>query len=353
MTTTSVLKTSAKAANHRTVKFIGHIETISPVTVALPNNTGIPKNTHGAAYIPASSIRGMLRHTAHFAIAQLLAKQDKHLSVDEHFMLASGIDTAQKQNLKGNGTETIAKNQKVREANPAMSLFGSFVLDSRLKVGNAVAEVTDKALITLGNGSRSPVFSRTPELLKFVAHEELDYLHQVMSADKKTAAELEEVKSEMKHLENLNKTSTAEEKKENFARIDELKQIINETKDSRVGSRESIRFILPGFEAIDQGVKLSQRMTLSNPTDDEIAFLLWVLTKASVDFNIGGHRNLGCGDIKAKWTIVSSSFDHPEPQEIGKITIDDTGLNLEGLKFDYKGFEEKIISGGFDFTQLN
>ena len=64
----------------KTVKFIGTITTVSPVNVSLPSVKGIPKNSHNAYYIPASSLRGMLRSTASHAIAHELAKVDKKLS---------------------------------------------------------------------------------------------------------------------------------------------------------------------------------------------------------------------------------------------------------------------------------
>lgn len=343
---------TAIAFNSRTIKFIGHIETISPVTVSLPKSEGyMPKNTHGSTLIPAGSIRGLLRHAAHFAVTQLLAEKGEFLSVDDHLMLANGIDSARVQDLKGNGIEKVGANSEVRTMNPVISLFGNFVLESRLKVGNAFSDPTEKVLQHVGKGSRSTTFYTTPEILNFIPVEEMAYLDDVLSADRKTSEELAGVRAEAKKLEAQNKTATKDEKDENYARIAEIKQMESEVKENRTGSVNTIRMILPSVEAIDQGVRLSHRMTLKNPSEDEIAFFFWALTKASTDFNVGGRRNIGCGDIKGFWRIMSSSFKHPQPREIGRLTIDDDGFKLETLDFDYQAFEEKILSGGFDFTK--
>ena len=95
----------------KTVKFIGTITTVSPVNVSLPSVKGIPKNSHNAYYIPASSLRGMLRSTASHAIAHELAKVDKKLSVDDIYINFSGVDIGRRVKLSG-GYETVNKGEK-------------------------------------------------------------------------------------------------------------------------------------------------------------------------------------------------------------------------------------------------
>lgn len=332
----------------KTVKLIGTITTLAPVSVALPNVKGMPRNSHKAAYIPATSVRGLLRHTAHFALAQLLEKSEQYFTVDEHYMLASGVDTGRKLKL-GGGYETIGKNAKVRENNPLISLFGNFTVAGRLKVGNATSAPGEDNVVTLGNGARNHPFNRNTQLIGFVPEEQLSYLQNVMNADALASLEVGEIKAEVDRLKKENKSATPEEKKENLKLIDELNDQIRQTKDARVGATEAILRPLDGFEAIDEGVTLSHRMTLTNPTEDELNFLLWTLQKASADFNIGGHQNLGCGDIAAEWKIVETSFENPEPKELGTLRIDEDGFNLTGMNFDYAGFEKSILEGKFKF----
>lgn len=331
------------------IKFIGNITTVSPVSVALPNVKGMPRNTHNSAYIPSSSIRGMLRHVAHFALATLLEEKKETLTVDQHYMLASGVDTARKLKL-GGGYETIGKNHNVRKNNPLISLFGNFTVAGNLKVGNAIAAPNEDVIIKLGNGSRNHPFNRSNQLLGFVAENELGYLQDVMNADALASLEINEIKAEIALLTKQNRTATPEEKKFNIAKIDEYNKQIDSTKDSRVGSSEAIKRPLDGFEAIDEGVTLSHRMRLSNASSDEVAFLFWVLHKASTNFSIGGHENLGCGEVHAEWIVTESSFETITPKQIGTVKIDDNGVTITGFDFDYARFEQYIIDGKFDFT---
>lgn len=332
----------------KTVKFIGTITTVSPVNVSLPSVKGIPKNSHNAYYIPASSLRGMLRSTASHAIAHELAKVDKKLSVDDIYMNFSGVDTGRKVKL-GGGYETVNKNGPIREVNPQISVFGNFAIGGNLKVGNAYCSETDSPITKYGNGARNHAFNRQPSLVGFVAVEELDYLEKIMNDDALTSLETSDLKKNRKDLEKSLKTATAEERKAIGTQIDEIDEQIRAAKDARTGSSESILRPLDGFDAIDEGYSLSHRMTLTNPSDKELQYLLWILYKASVNFSVGGHQNLGCGDIHATWKIVESSFDEPTPKTIGELTINDDGFQLTGLNLDAKAIETAIQDGTFNF----
>ena len=54
----------------KTVQFNGTITTLSPVTVSLPDVSGMARTTQGLPMIPASTLRGLLRHSAHEAMAR-------------------------------------------------------------------------------------------------------------------------------------------------------------------------------------------------------------------------------------------------------------------------------------------
>ncbi|MBO6224243.1 MAG: hypothetical protein J6N72_02145 [Psychrobacter sp.] len=84
----------------QTYKLIGTITTIQPVNITLPNTKGMPM-TQGKPMIPASSIRGWLRHSAHNAVTQAYAKEGKFLDVDTHYLLASGVDTGRVLSVTG------------------------------------------------------------------------------------------------------------------------------------------------------------------------------------------------------------------------------------------------------------
>lgn len=334
----------------KTIKFVGQISTVTPVVVSLPSVTGIPKNAQGQHYIPATSIRGMLRSTGSFAISHLLNAHGKNLSIDDIYMNFSGVDTGRKMKL-GGGYETLGKNLSVRKTNPLISLFGNFALAGQLKMGNAFCDANINPISTYGNGSRNHPFNRNPNLFNFVPEDDLAYLKAIMEADALTFLETADLKAQKAVLKAQLRHADVNEKKEIFVKLDELDSQIKEAKNARTGSSESILRPLDGFEAIDPNHVLQHRFTLTNPSEDEFNLLLWILYKASSNFNIGGHQNIGCGEVHGSWEIKETSFDEPMPKTVGTLTIDDDGFNLEGLSFDPKVVENAIIDGTFDFSK--
>lgn len=334
---------------NKTIKFVGHLTTVGPVNVTLPNVVGIPRNTHGAYYIPSSSFRGFLRSTAATAISQLLKKEGKLLGLDDIYMNFSGVDTGRKLKL-GGGYERIGANLEIRETNPQISSFGNFAIAGKLKVGNAYCDPNINPITTYGNGSRNHPFNRNPSLIGFVDPTELDYLKGVMDADAKSALDTADLKALEKKLLAKSKKLTGDEKKAVLNELEEVKENIRDIKDDRTGSSESILRILAGFSAIDVGHTLSHRMILTNPSEQDFNYLLWVLWKGSANFNIGGHQNLGCGEIHAEWDIIETSLDDPTPRKIGSLKINDDGFQLDQIDFDPKEIDNAISNSKFDFT---
>lgn len=333
----------------KNIKFIGQISTASPVVVSLPNLKGMPKNSHGAYYIPASSLRGMLRSMATHAICSVLKKQDVELPVDVVYMLASGVDTGRKVKL-GGGSETLGKNVAIREANPQISNFGNFGTAGKLKMGNAFCDPNVNPIARYGNGSRNHPFNRNQDLFNFVKAEEISYLKAIMEADALSALNTADLKDQKVKLKAQLKSADSEEKKAIFTQLEEIEADINGKKNLRVGSKETILRTLDGFETIDIGYDLDHRFTLTNPSDIDLQFLMWVFYKASSNFRVGGHQNLGCGEIHAHWEITESSLDNPESKKLGSLTMDEDGFKLVGIEFDPKQIEDAIIDGTFDFT---
>lgn len=333
----------------KNIKFIGQITTVAPVVVTLPNQSGIPKNAQGSYYIPATSLRGMLRSVASHAISSLLHANGKKLSVDDIYMMFSGVDTGRKNKL-GGGYEILGKNLEVRQTNPQISSFGNFSIAGKLKMGNAFCDKNSNPVSKYGNGSRNHPFNRNQNLFNFVQEDELAYLKGIMEADALTSLETADLKDEKVKLKNQLKQVSGDEKKEIFNQIEDIDKKIKDAKNARTGSTESILRPLDGFDAIDPDQNLDHRFTLTNPDDNELQFLLWVLYKASVDFRVGGHQNLGCGDIHGHWVITETSFENPQPTKLGELTINDDGFQLTGIEFNPQAIESAIIDGTFDFS---
>lgn len=335
-------------SDQRTIKFVGHITTVSPVSISTPDNDGMLRNTHGAYYISASSFRGMLRHTASKAIAELLHREGKTLTTDTHYMNFTGTDTGRKLKL-GGGSERLASNIEIRKKNPQISSFGNFTIAGKIKIGNAYCDQNINPITIYGAGSRNHPFNRDSSLIGFIPESELLYLKEIIDADSKSALATAGLKSEKDKLIREAKQLTGDDKKEILKQVKDIEAEIKAVKSDRTGSENTITFPIAGFEAIDLGHKLSHRMILTNPSELDLQYFLWTLWRSSVDFHVGGHRNVGCGEIAADWDIIESSFDDPTPRKIGRLVINQDGFQLEQIAFNPKEIDNAISSGEFNF----
>lgn len=330
----------------RTIQFIGNITTVQPVNISIPNVKGMPKS-QGLPMIPASSVRGHLRHSAHEGVTALLAKQDKMLTVDEHYLLASGVDTARSLGTSGQNTK-VGSNIAIREMNPLLSLWGYWGLSGRFSVGNAVS-TSESALLKAGGGSRQHVFNRNEKLHLFVDPSELPRLQDILNADKYSAEAIADYKAETKLLKSGLRGKDADEKIADNNRIAELAELIREAKDLRVGASETIQRPLESFESIDQGQMLPHRMTLKSPTDIELELALWSIAMASIKPYIGGHTNANFGEISCEWDVFVTDIDNFKPRKLGHV-----GFNSqEGFFCTIEGFDADDVSSRISDGTIN
>lgn len=313
------------------IQFNGKITTVSPVSISTPGVNGLLRDSRGNPMISGSSIRGWLRHSGHQALTHLKADEQQFFTVDEHYMLASGVDTARVVQ----DDESIGAVLKVREQNPFLSIFGRWKFAGHLSVGNAVATARD--IVKLGGGARSHVFKRSQEMSQFIAADELVYLADILAADGDTSEATKDLKKEEKALLSERRTADADRKKEINKRLEDIEKQVREVKDERTGASETIQRPLDAFEAIDAGVVMPHRMNLTNPSEDEYMTTLFVLLAASKKPLIGGHRNLGCGHIEAEWELTKLDLRQP-PQTLGRVII-----KSAGIEFDIPGVDETSL----------
>lgn len=328
----------------RTIQLIGHIETIQPVNITLPNTKGMPKS-QGFPMIPASSLRGYLRHACHQGITEILHRNDRLLDIDTHYLIATGVDTGRVLGVAGQNTK-VGSNQAIRLKHPLLSLFGYWGLSGKLAVGNAVA-TNENALFKVSGGARQHVFNRNEELSNFIDPSEIPRLQDILEADKYSAEAISGYKEERKNLviEQRN-ADHADDKLACKNRIDEIDVLIREAKDMRVGASESIQRPLDSFEAIDQGQMLPHRMTLKSPTVIELHLALWAIAMASITPYIGGHNNSNCGEIHAKWDVMVTDIDNLTPKNIGEVGFNDERgffCTVEGFNVDE--ITKQIVEG--------
>lgn len=335
----------------RTIKFIGQITTVEPVNITMPNLKGMPRS-QGKPMIPASSLRGYLRHSAHNGIVEAFSRDEQYLTVDEHYLLASGVDTKRALAVTGQSTQ-VGANQEIRKKHPFLSIWGYWGLAGKFSVGNAVA-TSDDALLKVNGGSRQHVFNRNETLNNFVDPSELPRLQDILEADKFSAEAIADYKIEKKELQKQTRETTdKDEKAEYRTRIEELDVLMREAKDARVGASESIQRPLDGYEAIDQGQMLPHRMVLKDPTDTELHLALWSIAMASLQPYVGGHSNSNFGEIHAKWDVSVTDINSFTPKKLGEVGFDDNGFFCTVEGFDVDEITKQIADGTINTRYFN
>ncbi|MED6316551.1 MAG: hypothetical protein VYA60_04845 [Pseudomonadota bacterium] len=335
----------------RTYKLIGNITTIQPVNITLPNTKGMPLS-QGLPMIPASSIRGWLRHACHDGITELFFANGKTLDVDLHYLIASGVDTSRSLSQSGQSTK-VGLSHATRLAHPVLSTWGYWGLAGLASVGSAVASNKD-ALLVLNGGARQHVFNRNDKLSGFIDESQLGYLQDILQADKYSAEAMADYKLQLKELKSsIGKTSDADEKAEIKEKIKDVELLIREVKDNRIGASESIQRPLEMIEAIDQGQTLPNRMILKNPNEHELDILLWSIAMGSLKPFIGGHSNANFGEVSAEWELSVTDIQNLTPKKLGKI-----GFNEDGFYSDIEGFDanevsKKIIDGTINIASFD
>lgn len=314
----------------KTIKLIGSLRTLEPLQVSLPEHEGrLPRSANNQPYFPSSSIRGWLRNNVANVIAKIHHDAGKPLTVDEIYLLSSGVDTLNTRLVEKDGSVFVGINNELRKANPFLSLFGCWKFEGKLKVGNAYPITAENVLIKVGTAARGQVFDRNPKLIDFVDPNQLDRLEMLLTEDSKISKEVEPFQNQIDALKRKFKNATTKEKEDLNKNIKDLEAKISSIRKTREGSENSIRHIISGVEAIDAGVELSHRMTIANPSNEEITMLLWGLYCASLNNRLGGKGNIGCGEFIGHWDILEFEFGSFTPKKIASVTFDDEGFKLE------------------------
>lgn len=299
-------------------------------------NDGIRAET---AYIPASSIRGRLRHTAVALVIECLRNAgEPGMRLRDYLFNAIGgvFDRKEEDEDRTRGIDLVAMSQ-AREANPLVSLFGAMTvkLGGRLRTGHAIPKVPFEPE-PFDRGVRMNPFSRSPELLKQFSRDEA-----------------EEFLERNRHLREGNKQEDlAQRKKRELQRlkgrdadpptIEKLEQEIADAEErakqefEAAGGFVNIQQPLPGYEALPVGLEMRNRMSLLDPTAVELALFLATLDRFAQDPRIGGHASYENGLIEAKWTVYIA--DGGQRANIGECFVSPE----EGLKLNvtHPVFEE-------------
>lgn len=324
----------------------GTLTAEGPLTVSRPNaiKGRMPRLPNGLPYFPASTLNGLFRHAAHAGIVHW--RRDKGaapLSLDAHYMLAAGVDTARQiSDIEGKPGAELP----LRAANPLISLFGRWKLAGRLSMGDAVAR-TPECVMDLGDGVRTHPFRRKPELVTFVDPAELERLDAIMAADAESSEQVAPLKARIKELKRQMRTAEADEKKRLNQEIEGIEAQISGVKDTREGAKESVQRPLDIYEGIATGTVMDHEMRVQGGDGKELGALLWTLKYVASEPIVGGHRRSGCGRISGNWEVSRYDFGARAPVAIGTVGFSDAGLEIAGAALTslLEAFEADLESG--------
>lgn len=342
----------------KSYNFIGYVDTLEPMTISVKDAAQgavghrLPRNgstKDAEPYIHAPTVRGKLRHAAHKMVLRAVKKKNNGvnpLTLADFFMLAQGVDINNSLNTKSDGITDFGCD--IRDANPVISAFGRWGLESRFCPGGLF--LTDKTAFGMyGGGSRGIMFERDPSLMDELNQEDQDRLFDILKEQTDAAGDIGKINSEIDKLTRQLRTVAKDEKAAINEKIVQLKNDISARKDEKSGPRETIRRPIDAFEAIAANTRLSNRMSLNSATPQELGLILLTLREVARNPQMGGHKAYNFGKFKASWTVTHWPEDSDNPIEIGSVSFDETGFNVTGeeLKEAIAHWEDHISECDF------
>ncbi len=341
-----------------TYLFEGKLIANQPITVSIPGKDNLPRNGSAISgakpYFPATSIRGAFRHSA-LLLALSMAKkstgEDKPFNVDNHFMLAQGVDTG---GVIKDKAGQVDANKVIREKNPLLSLFGHWRMGGKVDVGNAFPS-KNNSWTTFGAGARGVMFERNEALVDELIEDEQERLKAILTSQSQGSSDAGVVKKEITALRKEARAHKESGNKElmnaSYEEIKKLEESIAEIKDAKVGGKESIRRPLDGYEAFCAGSELEHKMILKGVTDIELGFFMLSLAQFAKSPMLGGHHANGCGEVEFEWTISTwLEDDFLAPTEVGSLKIGFKGVSIEGDCLE--NALTAVKNASFDFTMV-
>lgn len=331
-------------------QFKGMIKLIQPFMVNLPMTNQFPTDSYGNPLMPSHSLRGWLRFASYRSLLEVMKEQGIFFNIHEHYLLGKGIDTGGL--IKTERATTIGSNVNVREVNPMMDLYGRWGIASALGVGSAIAP--KDSLIRSPNSSRGHILDSFDDFDRYIIEEDKELVLEIMKQDAETAPQIQELASQIKLVQHEKRnTPNAELKIELSQKIQGVQSKIDEIRENKVGSKNTVRRIDYGVEVIDANTEAQHSMKLTGNHHGSFQFLLWTLSKLPL-FRVGGGRAFNYGVVEPLWSITEHSFSHPEGIDVGEVGWEDGQFKmfLKGdLQFDLKEFEKSLTNKElFNFT---
>lgn len=325
----------------RTIHFTGKITTLEPLTVTLKDSVSasghrLPRNGgySSVPYFPGTTIRGVLRHAAHRVVVERMAAENGGVvpfDLADHFMLAQGVDIV-------NQAETIRlgeinAGERIRSANPLLSLFGRWGLMGKAGIGNATP-TGEEQWAMFGGGARTIMFERDESLIDLLEPDQVERLERIISEQAEASIDIQSIKSEQAALRALLKTMNKEAAQELRTKIRELDEQIKARKEKKSEAYESIRRPLDSYEAFIAGAELSHRMVIKNATDTEAGLFIAALIRFAAHSRLGGHSGHNCGLVEAAWQVTTWKPGELTPARLGDISLTQDGVKITGQEIE-------------------
>jgi len=324
--------------NEGMIRFLGHLTAEAPIQVSYPDMDGkLPRTPHGEALLNGGTLRGPLRKSALRAMRRLLANakgvpEKGLLSLTDEYMLGSGIDrTRAVNNEKAEGVDPVGE-QLLRELNPLLSLFGRWNLPSRLEASELRTDGGN--VMTVGQGVRHDQFARDPESVEVLSDDDRDALLREARSARESAVAIEEIRREIAKTKRAYGAAADSgdkaETKRLGTQLNELQEKEKAVRAEREGAEHSIQHPLAGFEAIAPGSRLSARLGLINGRQAYLGILLHALADFAREPVLGGHRNIGAGQVSGSFDVFQWPVGELKASKIGSVSFDDMGFYMEG-----------------------
>lgn len=333
------------SATKKTYLFNGTITAVGPLQVTykdavfgrdggvrrLPRNGPLREDV--GAYFPSTSLRGALRHAMHKVVhraAQAIYRNEKPFALDEHFMLAQGVDiTGEVEKEESDGV--IDFGRELRSVNPALSLGGRWKLAAHASV-NPMLPTTRDCIALYGGGARALMYERDETLIETLEEMDVEKLTRLLSEQSSASAERGKVDVQIRDAKKALKSADSEAKDDIRKQLASLEQEKMQIRDSRVESKDAIRRPLDSYEVFVAGTEFTHRMRLTSSTLLELGLWLATLREFARDPRVGGKKALGCGEVAAEWTVSYWPENEDKPVVIGQVNFSDRGFEYVGAE---------------------
>lgn len=263
----------------------------APVMTLGLNSEGEPMET---AYIPASTIRGMLRRNVALPAMEKRAAEGHPFTLHEAYADLIGQDAASEKQPDEIDPMAI---RKLRLENPIVDLFGSGLgVKSRIKVSHFLPD--HHVLPSVFTGVRKDLGDNDDgAVLDLISSDDREeYLARTNANSKRAQAEALLTSLRRKKKQGKGGADIDQEIAAAGAKVEEYEAIMGDMKNS---SRTLLHYY-----ALPAGVEWKGRIIVDRSTDVDVEAIIAALDRFSTYPMLGGQQARGCGELSGTAEIM-------------------------------------------------